>query len=205
MNNLLNLVHKKVLVLVTVLILMIATLVIISLNKGGKTFIPNSIVTQTPTPAFSITPLQRVVVNQTTPQEVENSYPAENKTVLSDGSVKYTFISPLKSRPAEVIFKDNVAIFERTIIISNPTTTGLSTITEFRNQFGSAEKIIKGSSFWGRDMLTYIYPSKGFAFIANGFNDQVLELHTFKPTTIDGYIKSYGEDIIETTTPTVDF
>jgi hypothetical protein len=206
MYNILNLASKKILILIVILIVVIIALVAISFNKGQRVFNPNQIVTQTPIPTITVTPLQKVIIGKTTTEEFDRSdYKPENKISLPQNSQKYILNSPLNTRPSEIVFEDNIATFERIIIIGNPTASGFDKISQFLRQYGPAEKIIKGSKFYGRDMLTYIYANKGFVFIANGFSDQVLELQTFQPTTIDQYIKTYGEDIMENNTPTVDF
>lgn len=145
----------------------------------------------------TISPLQKSIIGKTTTQDIEKTNPTMGKQILPSGEIKYEIESTLIGRPNEMIFENNTAKFERIITIKGATESGKLKISSQILKFGPAEKIIEGSEFYGARIKTYIYPSKGFAFIANPNADEIYELQTFIPTTIDDYLSKYGEDIKE--------
>ncbi len=140
--------------------------------------------------------LQKTVPGKTTVQDVERTVPRIlKKDVLPGGGVQYSFQSELISRPNQIQTKNGVAVFEKELIPENPSARGYVLISTYINSLGKPEKIIKGSNFYGWSINTYVYPNKGFAFIGNPNTDEVLEIHIFKPLSVEDYVKMYGEDI----------
>lgn len=144
-----------------------------------------------------ISPLEQVVIDKTTQQEVENLDTVEDKKTLPDGTVQYSLISPLVRRKNEVLVKDNVVIFERILVPESKNTVGYATISDYTKRFGQPEETIEGSRFYGPPISTFIYADQGFAFIANTITDEVYEIQKFQPMSVADYKKFYGRDIEE--------
>ena len=79
-----------------------------------------------------IAPTQRTLIESTTIQTVEKLPGIENKSLLPDGSAKYTFSSPLISRKNEVIVQDNKVIFERILVPESTQDPGHVLISEYK-------------------------------------------------------------------------
>lgn len=188
-------------VLCTILVIVVTLIAIILLNGlGGKGTTAGPIPTPTAVPRGAstqrkINPAQKTVIEQTTQNEVQTLPSVESKSPLPDGATRYTLKSPLSSRKNEIIVKDNHVVFERMLVPESSKAPGYVRISEYEKEYGKPQQIIRGSHFYGNLIKTYIYADKGFAFIGNSFTDEVFEIHTFKPTTIENYITQYGEDI----------
>lgn len=196
MNKIYSFIPKKTLVLVVILVITIGLLGLIALIDRPKETIP------TPEPVISqsstlILSAQKSVIGKTTKQELLDTHPNTKEQVLANGDTKFTIDSSMKSRSNEVIFRNDVAIFERAVIPETQRDAGLSKLSDQTLKFGPTEKAIKGSKFYGSYAETHIYASKGFAFIASPMGDEIYELQTFIPTTIEKYLSKYGEDIKE--------
>lgn len=144
-----------------------------------------------------VSPLEQVVIDKTTQQEVENLDTVEDKKTLPDGTVQYSLISPLVTRKNEVLVKDNTVVFERILIPESKNALGYATISEYTKQYGQPEETIEGSRFYGPPISTFIYADQGFAFIANTITDEVYEIQKFQPMSVSDYKKLYGRDIEE--------
>ena len=120
----------------------------------------------------------------------------QKKETLTDGSIKYTFLSTNPSRPNIIIvqgqYKDT--IYERSQVIDGEPPVLL---TEYLTFFGQPTKIMKGSRIYGADAQTYFYAERGWAYIANPKTDRVLEIQDFPSMDISEYLTKYGEDIVE--------
>ncbi len=124
-----------------------------------------------------------------------------SKEASSDGSIVYNIQSGNPMRPDQLITKDGIVLFERIYIPEEPSDPGYMTLTEVEEKYGPAELVEQGSVFWGGFFKTYIYASKGYAFIANPHTKEVFEMHTFIPQSGDDYKKLYGADIKGTEQP----
>jgi hypothetical protein len=144
-----------------------------------------------------ISPLEQVVINKTTQQEVENLDTVEDKKTLPDGAVRYSLISPLVTRKNEVLVKDNRVVFERILIPESKNALGYATISDYTKRHGQPEETIEGSRFYGPPISTFIYANQGFAFIANTITDEVYEIQKFQPMSVSDYKSLYGQDIEE--------
>lgn len=117
------------------------------------------------------------------------------KEVIAGNKTQYSFESELIVRPNIVQTDGAQVIFERELTPVSSSAKGFKHLTEFLQEKGQPEKIIQGSKYYGWMEKTYIYASKGYAVIGNENANEVLEYHLFIPTTVDEYIKIYGEDL----------
>lgn len=154
---------------------------------------PPSIITGNESQKLS--PLQKTIVGKTTDGEVEKLPNLQKKETLPDSSTKYTFSSQLTSRPNEIITHDGLVSFEKALLPLEPGKGGYAKASDYINVLGQPEKIIKGSRYWGWNVSTYIFASKGVTLTINSYANLVYEISFFKPTTIDDYIQKYGQDI----------
>lgn len=72
-----------------------------------------------------------------------------------------------------------------------------STFEPLTATLGQPEKTAPGSKFYGYHMNTYIYASKGIVFIGNPNINEVFEIQSFTPMSVEEYINNYGQDISE--------
>lgn len=126
-------------------------------------------------------------------ESLENISNADEKEILPDNTIKYSFNSDNKKRPNLFIVQNETGpiLFERFIFNSSLPTK----ISSFTRSFGSAPWVFKGSSFYGLEAQTYIYPAIGIAFIANPETEEVYEQHLFAPMPVEEYLRKYGDDI----------
>jgi len=158
--------------------------------------------TQQPAPSSTlpikiISPLQKTTISETGKQEVEKLPGISQPQILPDGSIKYELPADVPQRPNEIITKNNIVVFERIDIPEDPNKNGYITISDYISKYGQPEKSTTGSKFFGPFASTYIYNSKGFAFIGNLNTNEIFEIQVFSPTSVDNYIKTYGQDIKE--------
>lgn len=200
MKNLINIFPGKTLILMAFLlglIIILSFILFISKQKPSPSG-PNPVISGSPSPVNFISPFQKTIIGKTSAQDIETKYDIQNKQLLDNGDIQYSIKSKLDARPDQIIAHDNLAQFERTITVGSSDPIKL---TAQIIKLGPAEKAVKGSSFYGAHMDTYIYASKGLALIANTYADEVYEIQTFPPTSVDNYLNLYGTDIKETTTP----
>lgn len=186
---------KKTFILVLFLsggILILGSLVFLKPSQNTTQPISNPIISQIP---LKITPLQKSVIGKTTKAELGQSYPNTQEENLPNGNTSYQFNSSLADRSHEVQFHNNISIFERVILLGDNSNS--LTVQDLILKYGQAEKTTTGSIYYGRQINTYIYPSKGLAFIANPNIGEVFELQTFSPTSLEEYMNNFGQDIKE--------
>lgn len=189
---------KRILILIFSLLLGVTVLTLTVLLRSPQktsTFLP-PVISQSPSPVIH---LQKTIIGKTTAEEVEKNNPIQNRQILANGDLQYSIRTELENRPDQIIISNNKALFERIVILGNSSELGKIKLSEQIIKYGPAEKIIRGSKFYGFNMDTYIYPGKGLAFITNTFTDQIEEIQVFVPTTLEAYLAIYGEDINENT------
>lgn len=153
---------------------------------------PPPIISQPPTP---ISPLQKSVIGKTSVEDFEKLYPEAKEQVLANGDLKYSILSTMESRPNEVVFRKNVAGFERIILVGNQREANYLKLSDQILKYGPAERVIRGSKFYGYRIETHIYATEGFVFIVNPFADEIYEIQTFTPAFVENYLNQYGEDV----------
>ncbi len=190
MDNVYAFIPKKTFFLALALlgaIIILGLILLFSQSESTSTDTPLlPVISQSPS---RISSQQKTIIGKTTLEELVQEHPETQEQSLPNGNQGYTIASPLDARPDQVEFKNRVAIFERAVVLGN------LKIPELILKYGQAEKIIKGSKFYGDHMENHLYPSKGLMFIGNPNTNEVFEIQTFTPTTIEDYLNSYGEDI----------
>jgi hypothetical protein len=136
----------------------------------------------------------KTVMGKTTDEEILRipNIKIESK---EDKNTKYSHSSFLVQRPNRIETENGVAIFESVLVPPGNTTLGFATISSIKTTYGDPEESIKGSSYYGTYLYTYIYAGKGAAFIVNPNTDEVYEAHFFTPTTVESYRERFGADI----------
>lgn len=199
-NSFFQIIPKKTFFLIIFLITLIGILGGISLLSPKDAPVPASpepVIMQSPS-AVNISSLQKTIPGKTTAQEIEQKISIRTKQSLENNKTSYTIESPLITRPDQIITQNNEVIFERVVLVKNQQeVTNISSITA---KLGPPEKAFTGSKYYGHQIRTYIYASKGLAFIA-ATNDatnemEIYEIQTFIPTSVENYMKEYGEDIL---------
>lgn len=147
-----------------------------------------------------ISPLQQTTPGKTTQREVE-SLSGVTKISEDHNSTIYTKSSLIKIRPNQIIVQNGIVVFERELTPEKKSEEGYSTLSEFNNKFGSPDKKIKGSKFYGNQISTFIYASKGFTLIGNENTDEVYEIQFYIPTSVQNYINTFGSDVSSNTAP----
>lgn len=138
--------------------------------------------------------LNKIVLNKTTRNEAKEILRGWNQEAINDITTITTPTS-LPSRTNKVVSNKQFVIYKRVIIPLVITESKEVTISGLKNSLGEPHQTYTGSKAYGYSMATYAYPQKGISFVANNFEDEVYEIQYFQPTTLDEFIKLYGEDI----------
>lgn len=156
-------------------------------------------------------PQKKTIIGKTTNQEIEKSNllrPKALKVGATDttiqqstreenpatGEIIYTIPSELIARPDKIITKNGVAIFERVVTMGDSSQEKDAQMSEFE-KYGNPEKTFTGSIHYGDPVQTNVYSSKGLAIIFYPYTGEVLEIQIFQPTSVDNYVKNWGQDI----------
>ncbi|MGI8420165.1 MAG: hypothetical protein ACR2LN_06020 [Candidatus Levyibacteriota bacterium] len=115
---------------------------------------------------------------------------AYTKSTTPDGSVQYTVPSINQARPNEIVTKDNTIVFQRALISGK-------TIDDYIASLGQPEYTYNESSYYGDDILVYLYLKKGIAIVAGPMTRLVFEQITFQPMSIDEFKSKYGADLTD--------
>jgi hypothetical protein len=153
-----------------------------------STYVVQKITTQT------ISPLQQASTGSPIPTITRYGLVSKNED-NGTKTIEYTYESPVFMRRNQIITHDGKVIFERIMTPTDPNSPSYAKISSYTDQFGDPQRIVKGSRFYGFYMTTYIYASKGFAFVANTHTDAIYEFQKFAPTTLDEYIATFGQDL----------
>lgn len=133
-------------------------------------------------------------INKTTEQEI-SSYPnRKDRRDLSNGYAQYFFPSGDLSKDNTVITKNNVAVFKNAISVL-PNSWEHPDVSVYIAQYGKPDAEFVGSVAYGRFAKTLIYATGGFAVIFNPSTNEVFEIQSFLPTTVEQYLESWGSDI----------
>ena len=167
-------------ILFTCLLLIIIAIIVLNTKP-----VPNERVLE-PTPAES---------NQAIPSSsLPESKQLLNTETLPTGNKIYTYKSPLTDRPNEIITASdgNQIIYQRIVV---PQGQNIPTINSYIEDLGDYDEAIEGSKYYGSDVITLIFASKGVAIIGAG-GDKVLEIQKFQPMALEDYKQTYGSDFI---------
>jgi hypothetical protein len=149
-----------------------------------------------------LSPLQKVTIGQPISKQSLSNLPGiKEKTATGSATTSYTYNSFLPLHSSEIVGENNAAVFERIVTPQDPAEPGYVTVSEMKQQYGEPERVITGSKSYGWFINTYIYASKGFAFVANPNTEVVMEIQHFAPTTVDEYKQKFGQDLAEGVAP----
>lgn len=132
-------------------------------------------------------------IGKTSDQEVAKLNNLKQKQVLPNGSIQYSFNSPLLKTDNLVVTRGGVVVFKR--VFPGTDDWDLPRVTDYISQHGNPERELTGSKNWGRFIKTYIYASQGFTFVGNPLSDEVVEIQSYLSMTVDEYITEWGQDI----------
>lgn len=110
------------------------------------------------------------------------------KAPLPDGSTKYVYESTNPNRPNEIIVKNGIIIYQRTVVNNKY-------IYHYTNTMGAADYNFQSSRFYGDNTSTYVYLEEGTAFVADSSTTLVKEQLSFQPTNLEDFKQKYGQDI----------
>jgi hypothetical protein len=192
MNYLLQAMPTKIKILAAGLI---ASIIIITILLALQT---NPQHRRTSTPESPALPLQKIKIGEKVPSNIENNFNITSKEATTEGKVIYSLESQNAIRTDQIITQNNQVIFQRVYVPESPNDPNHLLISSMISRYGTPEKTIQGSKLWGPFIMLYIYSNKGLAFIGNPNTDEVYELQTFSPTSVDDYIQKYGDDIDNT-------
>lgn len=139
-----------------------------------------------------LSPYLKTSINKTNDAQV-NQLPGLKSKSTSGTTTTYHFESLNLLRDNSIITNGTMVIYERAVTFDSNYIHPL--ISEYTNKYGPPEAEFEGSKQYGKFRKTYVYASKGFAFIANPYTEEIDEIQTFQPMTIDEYKKLWGEDI----------
>lgn len=114
------------------------------------------------------------------------------KTQLQDGSEKYTYASTDPKRPNEFIVKDDVITYHRSEITNKYT-------YHYTGTLGPPDYTFVGSKYYGPDSVTYVYLSRGTAFVVDAKTTYLHEQFVFQPTNLEDFKVKYGSDVSDFT------
>lgn len=114
------------------------------------------------------------------------------KSPLPDGTAKYTYESTNPNRPNEIIVKNGIIIYQRTVVNNKY-------IYHYTNTLGAADYNFQSSRFYGDNTSTYVYLEEGTAFVADASTTLVKEQISFQPTNFEEFKEKYGQDIADYT------
>ncbi|MBI4038670.1 hypothetical protein HY384_01790 [Candidatus Daviesbacteria bacterium] len=132
-------------------------------------------------------------VGQTTEEQISSLPGRKSINTLPNNTTEYLFTSPYSHLDNVAITQNRLLIYKKVItILPN---TPLPMISAYTNQYGPPDSEYTGSLNHGRVAKTYVYASKGFAIVGNPNTDEVYEIQTFIPLSVDEYLRLWGQDI----------
>lgn len=144
---------------------------------------------------FKKEPLTLAVIKtgQTSDSEISSLIGIEKKQKTKDG-FKYILSTKSTLKNNEILSKNGKVTFIQISVAANDNSYGK--VADYLKKFGNPDKVFKGSKYYGA-VNTYVYAKDGFAIIGNPNTGSIYELQKFIPTSIESYLKLYGEDIDE--------
>ena len=192
---------KSILILLLVLVLLLITTIVIYLpssqKKSDTDTSPNVIYPQNPSQQavnnekiYSTIKIGETTINEVKQlPEIKNQQVKGNQTEFSFNSGRYN--------DNKIITENGLVIFKN-IITVDPETWQHPPLSSYLKVYGQPEAEYTGSNTYGSRFKTYLYPSKGLAFIGNPGPDELYEIQVFEPLTLDQYLNKWGSDINET-------
>ena len=159
-------------------------------KRGAPVVIPDIVLNDQPT----FLSYSQIAIGETSASEISKMAGLIDTKNLIGGGKQFEFTStdPLRNNMVET--ENDKAVFKRVVSVtaSDFQTPNTSTYTE---NYGTPEVEFTGSKRYGPYMKTYVYHTKGFALITNPYTQEVFEIQSFKPTTLEQYKARWGEDL----------
>lgn len=181
------------------LIIIFIVIIYIVLSNMQSSFTRQQMQYAVPTPIAAVEnslPLsfKNIFIGQTREEEILRLPNLAGKNTLANGYTEYALKIEGRIRPNSIVVKNGFVISKRERLEAPPDSQ-LPTVSYFLSQYGNPEQKIKGSAYYGRDAVYFIYAGRGVAFVANEYTGQVFEIQFFRPVSLDEYIKVYGSDV----------
>jgi hypothetical protein len=154
---------------------------------------PNKEIKTTPNPSSKVAEYKNLIPGISNIKNVESSLgkPIETK-VLKDNLTSSKYSSSSVNRFHQIVFADGkIQIIKEVITLNDNLTSEYIT-----KDYGDAPYIlyIKNSD---NPFRLYVYPQNGISYLGHP-DGTLLEIWYFQPTTIDAFIKNWGENYSKT-------
>lgn len=190
--------NRTKLLIIFLFVLLIFILLVILIYRSMLSDKPQTEISPIITFKASPLPFLKTKPGTTTKQEVEKMGNRQSVISKADGSLEYNFPSVLTKEVNSIVVKNDVVVFEKEISTNADYTQ--PRLSDFSSKLGNPEKIIVGSKKYGKGGAYYIYASKGITLVVNDLSkplNNIHEIHSYVPTSVEGYIKDWGQDIKE--------
>jgi hypothetical protein len=156
----------------------------------------NTKITTSPQVPQEINPVFQTKINETPENIIKEMDNIKTTRPVAQGT-EYSFPSLNLSSDNTIITNNNTVIFEKRFTadanFKHPE------LSYYLSLLGDPEAMIPGSKIYGTSVNYYIYAAKGVTVIGRPFSDEVEEIQQYQPTTVDDYVKLWGENILEHT------
>lgn len=144
---------------------------------------------------IKISTLQKSIIGKTTLKDIEKSGSIIEKKAIDQDSYELSIDSLVKSQPDSIITSGGKVTYERISLPTSKNNPSYKSLSELTTKLGSPEFIIVGSIRYGSLVKTYVYGSKGIAFVGSNANDVTYEIEIFEPITTQKYLETYGKGL----------
>jgi len=137
---------------------------------------------------------ETIKIGETTSEEVKKLPELKGEQVKGN-QIEFAFKSG-RFNDNTVITENGVVVFKKIVTVDQQTWQH-PPLSSYLGAYGKPEAEFTGSNTYGSRFKTYIFPSKGLAFIGNPVPDELYEIQVFEPTTLEQYRSKWGQDINE--------
>ncbi len=193
--------HKQTLLFLGIAIFLVMVIFFFVMRSIFQTASPNTTAIPSPTPIpynrdnqgnFTLTPLQKTIINKTLEKEVVERETILNKSLRGTETV-YEVPSATEEQTDEIGVRDGIVIYESINIFNKKVGNYPPKATVYEKEFGRPEKILRSVSPLGSHISAYIYATEGFTLFVNHNTNTVYEIHRYTPMTVEEYEKQYAE------------
>ncbi len=187
-------------VVIALILIALSILILPLLFSGGKQpTTPSSRVPQSADNGIYYKPNKNALygylktsIGETTPN-LDKLPSFKEKYQIDQNSESYSYQSPRALRDDTIVTQNQQVVFESKVgMLENGK---LPDIAEYIRLYGPAEAIVEGSYYYGDVEKTYIWATRGFALITDGFGQGIDEFQTFVPMSVEEYRTRWGKDI----------
>jgi hypothetical protein len=150
---------------------------------------PNSSSQPTPDPAQEVVCYQGITPGQTTRADVVALLGDPTRTEQDDANEILLYPSPYPRQYNTIVIQDQIVVIIY-VVIGNEDALAFSAIKAL---YGEPSHIAYTTFLQGS--MTYIYPDKGRAFIADENADIVFIKQCFLPMSLEDYMNTWGKDL----------